>query len=545
MRKLWMLALSLVGLFDSIYLMWEYTSPAHPMVCMGGGCDVVRASSYSHIVGLPVPVFGMFMYAFVALLIFLYPLLPTSAARVAQTGVLFITGAAFVFSAYLTGLEAFVIHAWCMWCVLSALLVTAIFALAIVDRLRPAEVLDAAKALSAVQRNFAMVLFAFVLGVPAFIFLTAHGSLPPPKAPSESTVKARMVRPDTHFYGNPDSPVTVVEFGDFKCPACRAAESTAKKIREQFGNKIRFAFREFPLIGVHPESEKAAEAAECAAQQGKFWQAVDMFYEHQEDLSPPALNRYAAELGLDSQKFVVCLQKGEMASRVTRDLEDGRALGVHMTPTFFVNGRMMVGAIPYPQFAQVIQNELNAAGTAEAASAADSNSSAKTPSQPAEAGPAKKTSDAHPSSVSSDDTMPIMPGSANLLASFQNSAEACSEAEAKKRQPEMIGTSQAQKLYDEHTRALFVDVRPAKEFESGHIPGAVNFPIDSFQQEWKRLPKDKTIVLYEGGKSSGDICAFSRSAGRILLSQGFGYDEVKVYRDGLRGWRKAGLPIQP
>ncbi len=111
MRKLWMLGLSLVGLFDSIYLMWEYTSPAHPMVCMGGGCDVVRASAYSHLGGLPVPVFGMFMYGFVALLVFLYPLLPAPAARVTQSGVLLITGAAFVFSAYLTGLEAFVIHA--------------------------------------------------------------------------------------------------------------------------------------------------------------------------------------------------------------------------------------------------------------------------------------------------------------------------------------------------------------------------------------------------------------------------------------------------
>jgi protein-disulfide isomerase/rhodanese-related sulfurtransferase len=543
MRKLLLMALSLVGLFDSIYLLWEYTSPAHPMVCMGGGCDAVRASAYSHLGGLPVPIYGILMYGFMVLLLFLFPLLPTSAARLVQYGVLLVSGAAFLFSAYLTGIEAFVLHSWCVWCVLSALLVTAIFLLSIADHRRPAKPLEPTQALSAVQRNFALILFGFVLGVPAFVMLTSHGTIPLPKPPSNQAVKAHLVRPDTHFFGDPDAKVTIVEFGDFKCPACRQAEVTAKKIRKNFGDKIRFAFRQFPLVNVHAESEKAAEAAECAGQQGKFWQAVDMFYDHQEDLTLPAINRYAGEMGLDSQKFVACLQKGEMASRVDQDLMDGRAVGVHATPTFFINGQAMVGPIPYPTFAQLVENELKIAAVEESAPA-DNSKPAEQAAPPEKTKTDQKSSSRHSPASTSTDTMKVLGGTSNLLAGFQNSATACSEEEAKKRQPKMIGTSQAQKLYDDHSQTLFVDVRPAKDFQSGHIPGALNMPIDSFEHQWNRLPKNKTIVLYQSGESGGDICAFSRSAGRILLSQGFGYSEVNVYQDGLAGWKKAGLPVK-
>jgi protein-disulfide isomerase/rhodanese-related sulfurtransferase len=544
MRKLLLMVLSLIGLFDSVYLLWEYTSPAHPMVCMGGGCDAVRASAYSNLGGLPVPLFGVFMYAFLVLMLFLYPLLPTTFVRLTQYIVVLISGAGFLFSVYLTGIEAFVLHSWCVWCVVSALLVTGIFLLALVDRKRTVKSLEPAQALGVVQRNFALVLFAFVLGVPAFIMLTSHGSIPQTKPPSHQQVEAHLVRPDTHFFGDPNAKVTIVEFGDFKCPACRQAEASGKKIREKFGNKIRFAFREFPLVNVHAESEKAAEAAECAGQQGKFWQAVDTFYEHQEELSLPAINRYAGEMGLDSPRFVACLQKGEMASRVAQDVRDGQALGVHATPTFFIDGHVIVGPIAYPQFEQLVENELNKNGLEE--TAPSGNAKPAEPAAPAPApktGTGKKAAPDQPSNTSSSDTMKVL-GGTNLFASLQNSAGACSEEEAKKRQPKMIDTPQAKNSFGDHSKALFVDVRTPDQFQAGHIPGALNIPINSFEQEWKRLPKDKTIVLYEGGRSPGDICAFSRSAGRVLLSQGFDYNEVSVYRDGLAGWKKAGLPIK-
>lgn len=535
------MALSLVGLFVSIYLVWVYTSPSSPMVCVGGGCDAARASSYAHFGGLPTPVFGVVMYAFLVLLVFIYPLLPVSFARWTEYGVTLVSGVGFLVSGFLTGVEAFVLQAWCIWCLISALAVTGMFVLSLFDLSRPTAPLEPAQALTVVQRNFALILFAFVVSVPSFILLTRHGSFPASKPPTNKTMEAHLVRPDTHFYGNPNAPVTVVEFGDFKCPACRRAEQSARKIRQKFGNQIRFAFRQFPLLAIHPESEKAAEASECAAQQGKFWQAVDMFYDHQGDLSMAALNRYAAEMGLNSRKFVACLQKGEMASRVRQDEEDGRALGVHETPTFFIDGRRIIGAIQYDQFAQLVENELKL--KAEQKAGGRSPATAPAPAEPKAASALAKSASAAPHAGASN-TMPVFGfGTQNALAAAPD-ATGCSEEEAKERQPTMIRTPEAEKLYKEGSQALFVDVRPLNAFRRGHIPGAMNIPIDYFQHEWSRLPKGKTIVLYESGRSGKDICASSRAAGRILLAQGFSQNEVKVYQDGFLSWRKAGLPVK-
>src|SRR5712692_8162481 len=136
MRKPLLLALSLLGLFDSAYLWWAYTSPSRPMVCLGSGCDAIRASSYAHLWGLPLPVYGAAMYAALAILIFDQSFLPSPLERVLGFAVAGISGAGFLVSLYLTGLEALVIHAWCAWCVASALTVTLIFALALADLVR-------------------------------------------------------------------------------------------------------------------------------------------------------------------------------------------------------------------------------------------------------------------------------------------------------------------------------------------------------------------------------------------------------------------------
>lgn len=543
MRKPVTLAVGLLGLFISLYLLWEYTSPSSPMVCFGGGCDAARASSYSHLGGIPLPVYGVVMYVFLVLLVFIHPLLPVSMARWSEYGVALVSGIGFVASLFLTGVEAFVLHSWCVWCVVSALSVTAIFVFSILDLLRPAAHLEAAQALKTVQTNFALILLGFVAAVPSFVLLTRHGSFPATKPPSMKIVRAHLVRPDTHFYGNPQARVTVVEFGDFVCPACRAAEESAREIREKFGDRVRFAFRQFPLTAIHAQAEKAAEASECAGRQGKFWQAVDKLYANQSDLSMPALSRYAAEMGLNSRKFVGCLQQGETAAQVAQDVADGRALGVSATPTFFIDGKRFVGPIQYSQFAQIIENDLEKEGT-EQAVASPPASSPETPKRPARPAKPKSQAPAARKSAASE-TMPVMAGAQNILAAAQNSSTACSEAEAQGRQPAMIGTAAAEKLFKDGAAAVFVDVRSAKAFRSGHIPGALNVPISRFQQEWRRLPQGKTIVLYESGRASGDICASSRAAGRILLAQGFGMDSVKVYQDGLKSWRKAGLPVQP
>jgi len=133
---------------------------------------------------------------------------------------------------------------------------------------------------------------------------------------------------------------------------------------------------------------------------------------------------------------------------------------------------------------------------------------------------------------------------AGFLGASQSSLGGCSEAEANKKQPTLIGTGELRQLLEATPKPLVVDIRTAKEYATARIPGALNIPADDFAQDWSKLPKDKTIVLYESGQSSGDICAASRAAGRALLEHGLAFEKVKVYQDGLAGWQKAGQPIQ-
>src|SRR6516225_12051367 len=134
MRKVLLLILSLAGLFDALYLWWVYSSPTHPIVCLDTGCDLVRASRYAHLWGLPLPIYGVAMYLALAAAILAQGWITSpSMARLAQWKVTLISAGGFAFSLYLTALEAFVIHAYCTWCVGSAVIITLIFALSLVD----------------------------------------------------------------------------------------------------------------------------------------------------------------------------------------------------------------------------------------------------------------------------------------------------------------------------------------------------------------------------------------------------------------------------
>ena len=135
-------------------------------------------------------------------------------------------------------------------------------------------------------------------------------------------------------------------------------------------------------------------------------------------------------------------------------------------------------------------------------------------------------------------------GSVNLFSTLQGSSAGCSEQDAAKPQPAMIETQEARQLFARSPKPLFVDVRTRKEFSTGRIAGAINLPPEEIEQRWNALPRNRTIVLYESGRSSGDICAASRAAGRALLAHGFSPQNVKVYQDGLAGWERAGLPIE-
>jgi protein-disulfide isomerase len=171
--------------------------------------------------------------------------------------------------------------------------------------------------------------------------------------------------------GNPRAPVTVVEFSDFQCPFCVRARPTVNKVRETYGDKVRWVFRHFPL-DFHAQAEKAGEAAACAGEQGKFWEMHDLLWASTAKLQVPDLKAHAATLGLDAAKFNQCLDTGRDAGLVHADQEAGQGYGVSGTPAFFVNGRPLVGAQPFDAFAQVIDDELQRAASASAAASASS-----------------------------------------------------------------------------------------------------------------------------------------------------------------------------
>jgi protein-disulfide isomerase len=141
-----------------------------------------------------------------------------------------------------------------------------------------------------------------------------------------------------HIQGPADSAVTLVEYGDYECPYCGAAYPIVKEVQSRMGEKLRFVFRNFPITTSHPHAEQAAEAAEAAGAQGKFWEMHDLLYEKQRRLGDDDLRSYGVQLGLDLEAFERDLAEHVHAARVREDFMSGVRSGVNGTPTFYING---------------------------------------------------------------------------------------------------------------------------------------------------------------------------------------------------------------
>ena len=165
--------------------------------------------------------------------------------------------------------------------------------------------------------------------------------------------------------GGKDAAVTIVEFSDFQCPYCRAAEPALKQIRVKYGDKVKLVYMDFPL-GMHQHAMDAAVAGRCAADQDKFWQFHDAIFADQSKLDAASLKADAAKVGVDTKKFNVCFAAKPGVAGINADQAEGQRLGVSGTPTFFVNGREMVGAGTDKGFSDVIDDELSHAKGSQA-----------------------------------------------------------------------------------------------------------------------------------------------------------------------------------
>lgn len=164
---------------------------------------------------------------------------------------------------------------------------------------------------------------------------------------------------DSPVFGKKDAKVTVVEFSDFQCPYCSKGAKIVQKLKKEYGNKIQFAFKHFPLENIHPQARPASEASMCANEQGsdKFWSYHDKLFAAQDKLDAEGLKAAAKSVGLNMEKFNQCVESKKFAKFVTDDIQYGLKIGVQSTPTFIVNGKLIQGARPYQEFKDIIEQE--------------------------------------------------------------------------------------------------------------------------------------------------------------------------------------------
>jgi protein-disulfide isomerase/uncharacterized membrane protein len=379
--------LALLGLVVSAEILYvEHqlaTDAGYTSFCNLGGvinCDVVMGSRYGRMLDVPVG-------AWAALSFVVGALAAAPGAFVGAPGgladlvlIAFASGT-FGFSMVLAGVMALVLHHACLLCLSLDVVVIAWF----VTVVPLARGFAASAGASWLRRRPA----AYATVVAALAVAVAGGTLaavqtPPPAATSEDvaardpdfakaylalpvTSVAALVPADAAAKGRADAPVTIVEFSDFECPACGQAFKDLHDLL-RVRSDVRLVFRNFPLDSscneampraLHPDACLAAAAAQCAGEQRRFWEYHDLLFENQKELDRDSLFRHARELELDIPTFRTCLDDPATRARVAEDVRAGIAAGVESTPTLFINGRRVNGALErsYYDYALILERE--------------------------------------------------------------------------------------------------------------------------------------------------------------------------------------------
>jgi protein-disulfide isomerase/uncharacterized membrane protein len=333
-------------------------------------CDVVLSSRYAMLAGFPVSTWAILYY--LALLGMLVGVVGVNRATTRETLATLVWGSAvwgLVFSAYMAVIAFFVLGTICLMC--TGLYLVSIGLFLATWRLR--------SSLRFTGRRQAAVRtgqdrFVFIGGLAAALVLVAIGSWEALGRGATPTDAAEIKRRSPDFYnwyfaqpraempldaarnvrGSADAPVTIVEFSDFECGHCATFHQSLDDVLHRLGPNVRVIFRHFPLdsacnpkvaASVHPSACLAAVAAECAGEQGKFWQYHNLLFANQQELGRVFLIQYATRLGMDVARFTECLGSADIQARVREDAAEGGRLGIDSTPTVFINGRKIKGAL--------------------------------------------------------------------------------------------------------------------------------------------------------------------------------------------------------
>lgn len=204
----------------------------------------------------------------------------------------------------------------------------------------------------------------FFVGISALAFIFVFGLLALNNSQTNKVIEAKGEIPEDSFVlGAEDAKITLVEFGDFQCPACKGVEPILKQLMKEYQGKVKFVFRHFPLP-FHKNALLASQAAEAAGEQGKFWEYHDLLYEEQGSWSEAKNSQnlfesYARKLNLDVDKFKQALEGKKFLEKVQRDKAEGESLGLRGTPTFFLNGKQVVGGYSLESFKKQIDDLLS------------------------------------------------------------------------------------------------------------------------------------------------------------------------------------------
>lgn len=179
------------------------------------------------------------------------------------------------------------------------------------------------------------------------------------KTDSDSDLEVKLtVKESDHIRGNPNAPVTIIEYSDFECPFCERFHPTVKQALNDYPDDVRWVYRHFPLDSIHIEARPAAEASECAAEQGKFWEFADGLFENQSRLGKAFYNELAQNIGLNMDQFSECVSSRKYKDHVEANLQEGIKAGVTGTPGSFINGEKIPGAVPYDYLKEAVEKAL-------------------------------------------------------------------------------------------------------------------------------------------------------------------------------------------
>jgi protein-disulfide isomerase/uncharacterized membrane protein len=379
--------LALVGVAVSAFTLHvtrQLTSvEGYTSFCNLGGvvnCDAVLTSKWGSFLGLPVPIWAIAVFG-LGVLLALPGALGATVVGFADLALLALVSGSLGFALVLATISALVLHTACLLCITLYVVIAAWF-VTVIPLARRFQLSDRAPWL---QRRTA----AYAAGAVGLLLAIAAGTVGAVRGPTGADTVAEVQAADPKFYelyaklpvlpaadvtgsarhvkGHADAPVTIVEFSDFECPACGHAFGDLRDLVRSRSD-VKLVFRHFPLDSrcnkrvqqqLHPDACLAAAAAECAGKLGRFWEYHDALFEHQKALDRESLFRYARDVGLDIATFRACLDDPATMDAIAADVDAGSRLGVESTPTIFINGRRVQGALdrPYYDYALVIEKD--------------------------------------------------------------------------------------------------------------------------------------------------------------------------------------------